>query len=47
MTAGLCPTGDAAYFVPGSAPAAGTGIAQGLVRKVVAAARVAGGFSSP
>ncbi len=47
LTDGLCPTGDAAYFVPGSAPSSGAGIAQGLVRKVVVAARVAGRSASP
>jgi hypothetical protein len=42
LTAGLCPTGDAAHFVPGGpSPAAETGIAKGLVRKVVVAARAA------
>ena len=46
-TAGLCPTGDAAYFVPG-APSAPTsvGIAKALVRKVVIAARMAGSLGA-
>ncbi len=43
LTAGLCPTGDAAYFVPGAAPSlVATGIANALVQKVVVAARAAG-----
>jgi hypothetical protein len=42
LTAGLCPTGDASYFVPGgSSPPADDRIAKGLVRKVVVAARAA------
>jgi hypothetical protein len=47
LTAGLCPTGDAAYFVPGSSPSAHAGIAKALVRKVVVAARVAGTVHRP
>ena len=46
LTDGLCPTGDAAFFVPGTPPTADAGIAKALVKKVAAAARVAG-FPSP
>jgi hypothetical protein len=47
LTAGLCPTGDPAYFAPGSPPSADAGIAKALVRKVAVAARVAGSFRRP
>ena len=40
-TAGTCPTGDAAYFVPGSTQPAPGGVDLRLVRRVVAAARAA------
>jgi hypothetical protein len=43
LTAGLCPTGESAYFVPGvPAAQASAGIAKALVHKVVVAARMAG-----
>ncbi len=43
LTAGLCPTGDAAYFAPGAvSTASAAGIAKALVHKVVVAARIAG-----
>jgi hypothetical protein len=40
-TAGKCPTGDAAFFVPGSSQAAPGGVDQRLVRKIVQAAKAA------
>jgi hypothetical protein len=40
-TAGTCPTGDAAYFVPGSAQSPPGGVDGQLVRKIVKAAKAA------
>jgi hypothetical protein len=47
LTDGLCPTGAAAFFVPGSPPSAAAGIAKALVHRVAVAARVAGAVRGP
>ena len=47
LTGGLCPTGDATFFVPGSAPSTTAGIAPALARKVAVAARAAGALPAP